>query len=131
MSTIAPSSASSCASESESWLPVTNTSRVPACRIPLVSWASSGVPRSVRSPTKNSGVPRATRCSAGTASRLLCRSEATVICGRPPSVARSAGAVTSRASPTIWPSSSSVSTLALASADSTARSARGMSGPWA
>ena len=63
-------------------MPDTNTNSRPAWVTALVRSASSGTPLVVRSPAKKSGTPAAARSSAGRASRLLCRSDATARRGR-------------------------------------------------
>ena len=106
MRTTAPSSASSCAERSESWLPVTNTNGWPISATRATSAVSSGEPRSDRSPGKNTGPFPAARSRIGSEMTLLCRSEAIVTRGRPSTGVRPAGAVTSRARPTSCASSS-------------------------
>src|SRR5215211_4776956 len=59
--TTAPSSASSWAERSESWLPVTNTNGLPMWATRATSADSSGEPRSERSPGNSTGPLRAAR----------------------------------------------------------------------
>ena len=83
MSTIALWRTSVLTNVSESWLPDTNTNGEPARVMRFSSLVSNGEPLSVTSPAKNSGAPRAARSSAGSASTLLWRSEASVSLGSP------------------------------------------------
>ena len=76
MSTMPPASASRRTSASESWLPDTNTNGCPRPTIRRTSVNSKGDPLEVRSPAKKSGREPTARSSAGSASRLLWRSEA-------------------------------------------------------
>ena len=80
-----------CASWSESWLPVTNTNGVPVWATWLVRLDSSGLPRSVRSPAKNTGPSPAARSRIGSVMTLLWRSDASVIRGRSSTGGRPAG----------------------------------------
>ena len=82
MSTIAPSRARRLESWSESWLPGTNTNGLPVWMTRLTTLASTGLPRSVRSPGKKTGPLAAVRSRIGIATMLLWRSEASVKRGR-------------------------------------------------
>ena len=84
-----------------------------ACRCArrgATSRVSSCEPRSVRSPTKNTGPPLESRSSTPSPTVLLCRSEATVITGWLASERRRPGSTTRRARPTSCASSSWSST---------------------
>ena len=106
--------------------------RVPSRTIRRTSENSNGEPLEVRSPAKKSGREPTARSSAGSASRLLCRSEASTIPRRSVLARRRVeDSDTSRASPTSCSFSSSEIARAEPCACSIVRSATGMSGPLA
>ena len=126
-----PASAIRRTSASESWLPDTNTNGWPIRTTRLTRLNSNGEPLEVRSPTKKSGREPTARSSAGSARRLLWRSEAITALRSSPRGCRDDAAEISCASPTSCWFSSSEMALAEPCARSIVRSATGMSGPFA